>query len=102
MHLCNLLLFGFGRDKPSELTDLLQARQMLDRRRLEEAFLLYACLEIMKKYSLQLDSISCNRNDLAEMMAGKFHDAFVEKWSGEWFYYNAFPASHNLCLGKVG
>jgi len=83
MHLCNPLLFGFGREKPSELTDLPQACQMLDRRQLEEAFLLYACLEIIKKYNLQLDNISRNRNNLAEMVAGKFHDAFVKKWSGE-------------------
>ena len=53
---------------------------MLDRSRLEDAFLLYASLEVMKKYNLQLENILCNRNGLSEMVVGKFHDAFVQRW----------------------
>ena len=82
-HLCKPISFVFGRDKPSELSDLLEARQMLDRRRLEDAFLLFASLEVMKKYNLQLDNILCNRNGLCELVVGQFHDAFARKWSGK-------------------
>ena len=53
---------------------------MLDRRRLEDAFLLYASLEVMKKYNLPLENIVCNRNGLSEMVVTMFHDAFVQRW----------------------
>lgn len=56
---------------------------MLDRRRLEDAFLLYASLEVMKKYNLQLETILCSRNGLSELVVGKFHAAFVKRWSGK-------------------
>ena len=56
---------------------------MLDRRHLEGAFLLYASLEVMKKYNLQLEKILCNRNDLSEIVVGKFYEAFVKKWGGK-------------------
>ena len=72
-----------GRDKPSELSDLLQACQMLDWRSLEDAFLLFASLEVMKKYNLQLENVLCNRNGLSELVVGQFHDAFAKKWGGK-------------------
>ena len=73
---------SFFRDKHSELSDLLQTRRMLDRRRLEDAFLLYASLEVMKKYNLLLENIVGNRNSLSEMAVKMFHDAFVQRWGG--------------------
>ena len=72
-----------GRDKPPELSDLLQARQMLDWRCLEDAFLLFAVLEVMKKYNLQLENILCNHNGLSELVVGQFHDPFAKKWGGK-------------------
>lgn len=71
------------RETPAELTDLLKTRQPLDRRRLEEAFLLFASLEVQKKYGLSLTHIPVNRNELAEAITGKFYDAFVTRWGGK-------------------
>lgn len=67
--------------------ELLQKRQYLDRRRLEEAFLLYAVLDASKKHDLTLDSFSCNRNELVENIASKYHDAFIKKWGGRSYYF---------------
>ena len=61
----------------------MEERRKLDRRRLEEGFLLYACLEVLKKYNLNLDEIPYDRNILVEMVTDRFHTAFVEKWGGE-------------------
>ena len=67
---------------------------MLDRRRLEDAFLLLASIEVMKKYNLQLENILCNRNGLSELVVGEFHDAFVKKWGGQYHYYNVVSKSN--------
>ena len=37
----------------------------------------FGCLAVMKKYNLSLPDIPCNRNELAQAITGKFHDAFV-------------------------
>ena len=39
---------------------------------------------MLKKFDLAVDDIPCNRNALAEMVTGKFRDAFVKKWGGEY------------------
>ena len=49
------------RETPEELLELLTTWRALDRRRLEEAFLLFGCLAVMKKYNLSLPDIPCNR-----------------------------------------
>ena len=78
-----MLLF-YCRDTPSQLNDLLSRRQVLDRRRLEEGFLLFAGLEVINSYGLVIEHVPCNRNELAEMVSGKFRDAFVQKWGGKY------------------
>ena len=50
---------------------------------MEEAFLLFACLAVMKKYNLSLPHIPCNRNELAQAITGKVHDAFMQRWGGK-------------------
>lgn len=70
------------RETPEDLQELLRNRQTLDRRRLEEAFLLFGSLEVMKKYNISLPDVPCNRNELAQAITGKFHTAFVQKWGG--------------------
>ena len=74
------IIFTF-RETPEELLELLttQSSRDLDRRRLEEAFLLFGCLAVMKKYNLSLPDIPCNRNDLAQAITGKFHDVFLQR-----------------------
>lgn len=47
------IIFIF-RETPEELLELLTTQRALDRRRLEEAFLLFGCLAVMKKYNLSL------------------------------------------------
>jgi len=70
------------RETAEEHQELLSNRQALDRRRLEEAFLLFGCLEVMKKYNISLPDVPCSRNELAQAITGKFHNAFVQKWGG--------------------
>lgn len=72
-----------NRDTPADIVDLLGRRQSLDRRTLEEAFLLFASLEVLHKYELPLRDVPCNRNKLAETITETFHDAFVARWGGE-------------------
>ena len=47
------IIFIF-RETAEELLELLTTQRALDRRRLEEAFLLFGCLAVMKKYNLSL------------------------------------------------
>ena len=75
------------RNTPAELKELLKGRQSLDRRRLEEAFLLFASLEVLKKFGLALKTIPCNQNDLAEAITDQFYEAFVKKWGGKSMTY---------------
>ena len=56
-----LLIIFIFREIPEELLELLTTQRALDRRRLEEAFLLFGCLAVMKKYNLSLPDIPCNR-----------------------------------------
>ena len=69
-------------DTSEDLLELLTTQRALDRRRMEEAFLLFGCLAVMKRYNLSLPHIPCNRNELAQAITGKFHDAFVQRWGG--------------------
>ena len=54
------IIFIF-RETPEDLLELLITQRALDRRRLEEAFLLFGCLAVMKKYNVSLPDIPCNR-----------------------------------------
>ena len=54
------IIFIF-RETPEELLELLTPWRALDRRRFEEAFLLFGCLAVMKKYNLSHPDIPCNR-----------------------------------------
>jgi len=56
----------------------------MDRRRLEEAFLLLGCIEVIQKYSLtSITSLPCDRNAMTEKVTKKFSEAFVTKWGGK-------------------
>ena len=61
----------------------MEERASMDRRRLEEGFLLYAAVSVIKKHCLPIEVIPSERNDLAEVVAKQFHDAFVKKWGGK-------------------
>ena len=56
--------------------------QCLDRRRLEEAFLLFAVLKIHFSYDLELDHFDFDRNMIVEKVVEVFLEKFLEKWSG--------------------
>ena len=59
-------------------------RLRLDRRRLEEAFLLSASLEIIERYNLwdKLPSLPCDRGEMVKLVADPFCAAFFTKWGG--------------------
>ena len=62
---------------------MLNGRLALDRRRLEEALLLYWCLERTVEYGLkQLDQmvIPPEIDDLINEVSPLYHDAFVRRW----------------------
>ena len=68
-----------------EMKEKLQRRKSLDRRRLEEAFLLYAVLKVHFAYDLNVDHIDYDRNVLVQKVTETFRERFLEKWSGKLF-----------------
>lgn len=66
-----------------EMTELLQQRSAMDRRRLEEGFLLFAAVEVILKYNLPIEKVGYDRNLLAEDFTKHYHGAFVKKWGGK-------------------
>lgn len=79
------MVLGFisYRDTHLEMIELLQQRSAMDRRRLEEGFLLFAAVEVILKHKLPIDKIGYDRNALAEVVSRHYHDAFVKKWGGK-------------------
>lgn len=63
--------------------ELLKERTVMDRRRLEEGFLLDGAMEVISKYGLPIQTIPCDRNEFAELVTTDFHDAFVKKWGSK-------------------
>ena len=61
----------------------LHLHESLDRRRLEEAFLLYAVLKMHFLYNLEIDHVDYDRNTLVEKVTETFRQKFLESWSGK-------------------
>ena len=57
-------------------------RQFMDRRRLEEGFLLYAALEARVEYSLTSESVSYDKTELAKIIVQQYESVFYKKWTG--------------------
>jgi hypothetical protein len=74
------------RDCATEQKELLEARQYLDHRRVEEGFLLFAALQVMSNYKLTFEdgknSVPFERNKLMKMLVGVYEKAFYKKWTG--------------------
>ena len=53
---------------------------------MEEGFLLFAALQVMKRYKITFDdgksSVPVDRNKLMEMVVGVYEKVFYEKWTG--------------------
>ena len=71
------------RDSACEQKKLLEVRAFLDRRRLEEAFLLFASLEMVKEYNLVIGNIPYDKNELVKAVTGPFEKAFYAQWTGK-------------------
>jgi len=54
----------------------------MDRRRLEEAFLLQACLQTIQKYDMgeTVSTIPYDKNDMVEEVTKQFAMEFQKKW----------------------
>ena len=74
-----------SRETPSDLAKLLEQRMNLDRRRLQEGFLLYVSLVTLQKYNLweQVPAIPFDRNEMVELVTREFNIAFIKRWGGE-------------------
>ena len=71
------IVFYKYRDNASKLQQLLSQRMNLDRRRLEEGFLQYACLETIQNNLWQdLPALPSDRNELLEIVTKKLSKAF--------------------------
>ena len=84
--ICNNRVICFLlRETPSDLAKLLGQHMSLDRRRLEEGFLLYASLVTLEKYNLweQVPSVPYDRNEMVERVTREFNVAFIKRWGGE-------------------
>ena len=68
----------------------------MDRRRLEEGFLLFAAVEVIMKHNLPIERVGYDRNDLAENVTKHYHSAFVKKWGGKLFHCNDNKISRNI------
>lgn len=66
-----------------ETTVLLDQRRAMDRRRLEEGFLLFAAVDVIIKHGLPIEVVGYDRNNLVESVTQLYHDAFVNKWGGK-------------------
>ncbi len=77
----SFLFLRFNRDLAGK--DKLLKRQCLDRRRLEEAFLLFAVLKINFEYDLGIRDIGYDRNTLVEGIIEIFREKFLKQWIGE-------------------
>lgn len=71
------------RDTADELKMLLKQRLQMDRRRLEEGFLLLASLEVIRKYEIAVSAMPCDRNWMVEMIVKPFCEVFVNKWGSK-------------------
>lgn len=80
-----LLIILFKRDTPKQLKEMLEKRMNLDRCRLEEGFLLLACLQSIKQHNLwqELSTLPCDRNCMVEKVSKELSRAFVTKWGGK-------------------
>ncbi|XP_078667555.1 uncharacterized protein LOC144909414 [Branchiostoma floridae x Branchiostoma belcheri] len=68
----------------------------LDRRRFEEAHLLYAYLKVVSTYGINKDrSISHSTNSMCESISSPFHEAFVKTWSA---HICAVPGCQNCII----
>ena len=54
----------------------------MDRRRLEEGYILYAALEVKVKYTLTLESIPYDKTELAKIIVQQYKRVFYKKWTG--------------------
>lgn len=41
---------------------------------------------MLQRFDVAINNVACNRNELVEMVTGKFHEAFVQKWGGKYTY----------------
>ena len=69
-----------NRDTSEELRHMLQQCMVMDRRRLEEGFLLLATLEVIARHNLVMSVMPCDRNKMVEMISEPYCEAFVKKW----------------------
>ena len=81
----NYITDFLSRETPSDLAKLLEQRMSLDRRRLQEGFLLYVSLVTLQKYNLweQVPAIPFDRNEMVELVTREFNIAFIKRWGGE-------------------
>ncbi|CAH1255647.1 Hypp1583 [Branchiostoma lanceolatum] len=58
------------------------SRRPMDRRRFEEAHLLFAYLNVVSTYGVRKDSeIDYSTNNMCDSISSDFHEAFVKRWS---------------------
>ena len=96
-HLCNgCLSFKqplcyLNRDTAEDLRQMLRQRLVMDRRRLEEGFLLLGSIEAVQKHNLRLSNLPSDRNTMIELVTKEYSEAFVKKWGG---MYNHSQVPH--------
>jgi len=68
------------------MKEVLNGRLAVDRRRVEEALLLYWCLQRTVEYSLKkLDQmvVPAEIDELITEVSPLYHDAFIRRWMGK-------------------
>lgn len=75
-------LLSFRKDKVN-VSNTFKRRQGLDRRRLEEAFFVYASLDVMRRHGFEIDHFPYEKSELAKKVATVLHTSFISKWGGK-------------------
>ena len=57
----------------------------MDRRRLEDAFFLFASMEVVQKCSIDIGSVPFDNKAVLEKVTDKYYYCFERKWAG--LYY---------------
>ena len=55
-------------------------RLELDRRRLEEGFIIFASIDVVNKFKILIDYYPSDKTKLTEKLVDPLHQAFITKW----------------------
>lgn len=65
-----------------EQKHFLNVRQCMDRRRLQDAFFLFASVEVVNQYKMAITNFGFDENILLQSVVDQYQRLFEENWAG--------------------